>query len=109
MYMKEAHPDDGRKTPKNEKDGIAFHQPKTEAERATVATECKTKLALSLPFVLDGLDNKVGEAYAAWPDRLYIVGKDGKIYFKGDPGPKGFKVSEMAGKLEELLKGEGKK
>lgn len=57
-----------------------------------------------MPFVVDALDNKVGEAYAAWPDRLYIVGKDGKIAYKGAPGPAGFKAQEMADKLASLLK-----
>ena len=104
MYIREAHPEDGWKMPANEKAGIAFNQPKTEEERGKIATVCKTKLDLSIPFVVDGIENKVGEAYAGWPARLYIVDKEGKIAFKGAPGPKGFVVAEMEAKLAEVLK-----
>ena len=34
-------------------------------------------------------------AYAAWPDRLYVVGVDGKIAYQGGPGPGGFRVNEV--------------
>ena len=103
MYIREAHPEDGWKVQRNSAEGISIKQPKTEAERSEVATVCATKLALSFPCVIDGLDNKVEAAYAGWPDRLYIVGKDGKIAYKGEPGPRGFKVDEMNAKLKEVL------
>ena len=108
VYIREAHPSDGWKMPKNEKEGIDFSQPKTAEERGKIAAACKTKLDLSIPFVVDGIDNKVGEAYAGWPDRLYIVDREGKIAYKGGPGPRGFVVSEMAAKLDEVLKAEKK-
>ncbi len=41
-------------------------------------------------------------AYAAWPDRLYVVGKDGRIAWKGAPGPKGVRDGE----LEEAIRKE---
>jgi hypothetical protein len=53
-----------------------------------------------VPTVIDREDNKVNAAYAGWPDRLYVVGVDGKIAFKGGPGPSGFKPQEV----EEWLK-----
>ena len=91
--------------PKNKQEGVVFNQPKTEDERAKVAGTCATKLALTIPFVVDTLDNKTEAAYAGWPDRLYIVGADGKIAYKGGPGPRGFSVKEMEAKLAEILKG----
>ena len=50
------------------------------------------------------MDDKVNKAYAAWPDRLYVVGTDGKIAMMGEPGPRGFKPSVDAaqGWLEKL-------
>lgn len=79
-------------------------QPKTSDERGKIATDCKTKLGLSIPFVLDDMKNSVNAVYAGWPDRLYIVGKDGKIAYKGKPGPRGFNVKEMTERLDGLLK-----
>ena len=105
MYIKEAHPEDGWQMPKNKQEGIEVNQPKTDNERDKVATTCATKLALTIPFVVDGMDNKVGEVYAGWPDRIYVVGKDGKITYKGGPGPAGFSVKEMEAKLADIVKG----
>jgi hypothetical protein len=88
--------------PANERAGIHVNQPKTADERSKVATTCAASLKLSMPCVVDGIDNKVGDAYAAWPDRLYIVDKEGKIAYKSEPGPRGFKVDEMAAKLKSI-------
>jgi hypothetical protein len=70
------------------------------AERAEHATQCTAELKLSLPTVVDREDNQVNKAYAGWPDRLVIVGVDGRVAYKGGPGPEGFKVREA----EEWLK-----
>ena len=87
----------------NDKQGIRFKQPTNLEERKEVAQTCSAKLDIKFPVVLDGLDNKTNNDYAAWPDRLYIVGKDGKVAYKGGPGPGGFKTAEMAAALEKML------
>lgn len=33
--------------------------------------------------VLDELDNEVASRYGGWPDRLYLVGADGRIAYQG--------------------------
>jgi hypothetical protein len=48
-----------------------------------------------MPTLIDRADNKVNQSYAAWPDRMYVVGKDGKIAYQGGPGPWGFKPAEV--------------
>jgi hypothetical protein len=45
--------------------------------------------------VVDELDNAVASAYGGWPDRLYLVGEDGRIAFQGGEGPFGFKPAEL--------------
>jgi hypothetical protein len=77
--------------------------PKTEAEREAIAGRCVRELGLTIPTVIDGMDNKIGNAYAAWPDRIYIVGVDGKIAYQGEPGPRGFKPSEAKAALLKIL------
>jgi hypothetical protein len=89
--------------PQNVRDGVVIAQPTTDEERAKVAGTCVAQLKLGLPCVVDGVDNRVGTAYAGWPDRLYIVGSDGTIVYKGGPGPRGFSVAEMSARLDELL------
>ncbi len=67
-----------------------------------IARTCYSTLGLSLPAIVDGMDDKIEKAYAAWPDRLYIVDKAGKIAYKGEKGPRGFKPLEMAKKLKAI-------
>ena len=79
-------------------------QTDTEAKRAENAKVCVNALKLSVPTVIDRADNKVNAAYAGWPDRMYVVGIDGKIAYKGGPGPRGFKPGEVEAWLKKNVK-----
>ena len=76
--------------PRNEQQGINIKDPTTYDERVKVAEKACSALKLKLPCLVDGMDNAVNRAYAAWPDRIYVVDKDGKIAVKAGPGPGGF-------------------
>jgi hypothetical protein len=60
---------------------------------------CVVRLAIKIPSLLDGIDNQVERAYTGWPDRLYVIGTDGRIRYKSAPGPYGFSTK----RLEEVL------
>ena len=49
------------------------------------------------------MDNAVETAYTAWPDRYYLIDKDGRIAAKGKPGPAGFKAPEIELAIVKLL------
>jgi hypothetical protein len=104
VYIREAHPSDGWQVPANETEAIIYLQPNTEEERALVAQSCQLGLDIGIPMLIDGMDNATEEAYSAWPDSLYVVGKDGVIAYKGDPGPGGFRPREMEQALADLLR-----
>ncbi len=74
----------------NEKQDVIFEQPTTKARRGEIASRCCTTLNLTMPCVIDGMDNAVDEAYAAWPERLFVVSVDGRIAYAGGQGPYGF-------------------
>jgi len=95
VYIREAHPTDGRRSPSNDKAGIKLTQPKSFDERTKIASQMCSKLELSLPTLIDHLDDQVGRDYSAMPDRLYLVGKDGRVAFQGERGPRGFKPAEL--------------
>ncbi len=97
MYIREAHPKDGRRPVE-----YAPNDPKTLEERETVANDCIKSMKLTIPFLIDGMEDTANKAYSGWPDRIYILGTDGKIAFKGDRGPKGFKPDEAKAKLKAL-------
>ena len=58
---------------------------------------------MSMPTVIDGVDNKVAWAYGGWPDRLYLIDADGRIAYQGGEGPFGFKPDELGAAIEHLL------
>ena len=103
VYIREAHPTDGRQVEANRQDEVLFPQPKSFGERSEIAEQMCSELKLSLPCLIDGLDNRVGEAYSGWPDRIYVIGLDGRIVYKGEPGPHGFRPDEAAKALEKYL------
>ena len=56
-----------------------------------------------VPVLIDGVDNAVASAYGGWPDRLYLIGRDGRVAFQGDEGPFGFKVKPFAAAIAAEL------
>lgn len=102
MYILEAHPTDVWQMQSNVKDNVLFASPKTLEERATVAGSCVRKLGIKFPAVLDGIDNKTEQAYTGWPDRLYLIDRDGKVAFKSKPGPFGFHPDQLETALKAL-------
>lgn len=76
-------------------------QTATLAERTETAQMCMATLKLSCPTVIDRDDNEVNKAYAGWPDRMAVVGVDGRIAYYGGKGPGGFKPNEVEAWLNE--------
>lgn len=54
-------------------------------------------------MVVDGLDNAVASAYGGWPDRLYLIGQDGRVAYQGGEGPFGFSPEALARAIEREL------
>ena len=100
VYIREAHPLDGRSPLGG--DGMPIvEDPLHLGERREVAKVCMAKLDLApMPALVDDLDNAVDAAYDAYPDRLYLVGRDGRIAFRGGPGPFGFLPDELEAAIE---------
>jgi hypothetical protein len=103
VYILEAHPLDAWQDDDNQRDKISVRSPNTLAERCAIEGTCATKLALRVPAIIDTLDNSTEAAYTAWPDRLYVIDREGRVAYKSKPGPYGFKPAEMEQTLKRLL------
>jgi len=94
VYIREAHPTDGWVI-----DGSAYElkDPETAEQRHEAARKCLASVEFDFPTVVDGLDDAVNVAWAAWPERLYLVDTAGIIRYAGLQGPWGFSPLRSGG------------
>lgn len=102
VYIKEAHPSDDWATKVNPRLKY-IKDPTTVFERYQVANTCVSDLKIKIPCLIDDTENSAARAYKGWPDRLFIVGKNGKIAYASGPGPGGFMPHEMEIELKKEL------
>lgn len=103
VYIEEAHPIDAWQVPSNLEDDVLVATTRTADERYQVAGVCLTKLGLELPALIDEPDNRVERAYTAWPDRLYVIDRDGRIAHRSEAGPFGFEPADVDATLNRIL------
>ena len=87
----------------NRKDGFVFNQPQTMEERRTLARLLPERLKYRLPVALDPIAAPAEKAYAGWPERIYVIGKGGRIEYKAEPGPFGFDPQQAEASLKRLV------
>jgi hypothetical protein len=89
VYVREAHPTDEWQMKSNlkEKDDVCYAQPKTLEQRLIIANDFTKRFKFPLPFGIDDMSNAANDAYAAWPERLYIIDESGRIAYRGGNGP----------------------
>jgi hypothetical protein len=89
IYIREAHPLDEWQMKSNEKDkdDVCYAQPKSIEQRVAIANDFTKRFKFTVPFGIDQMANAANDAYAAWPERLYIVDENGHIGYKGGNGP----------------------
>ncbi len=79
MYVQEAHPTDGWQVDSNVTEGVLYQQHQSYDERASVAATCQLDLKITVPILVEEMDNAIDEAYGAAPERLYLIGRDGRV------------------------------
>lgn len=100
IYIREAHPTDKWSIDAN---AVQRKDPTTLEERRATAEECESTLQYGIKTYVDDMDDAVATAYAAWPERLYLIGRGGVVFYRGGLGPWGFNPSELQAAIVELL------
>ena len=95
MYVREAHPTDEWQMKSNVKDDVCYAQPKTLEQRIAIAKDFTSRFKFPLPFGIDEMGNAADRAYAAWPERLYVVDETGHVVYRGGMGPFNYKPAEV--------------
>lgn len=113
VYIREAHPIDGwwmgRTLTRHfvnwfaPKTSMDHYDPKTIEERRAVAGECESALKFGIRTYVDEMDDKVNDAYAAWPTRLYLIGLNGEVVYAGGLGPWAFKPVALKSAIDRYL------
>ena len=103
VYVREAHPTDGWRMASNDRVGVTIPQPRVDSERVAVAQACSRTLELTIPLLVDTVDDRVGNAYSGMPDRFYVLDRAGRVAYKSGRGPFGYKPGEMEQALIMLL------
>jgi len=70
---------------------VLYNQPKTLTERKQIARDFVRDFNFKFKMLADTIDNNFEEAYAAWPERYWVIHK-GVILFMAEVGPHGFKL-----------------
>jgi hypothetical protein len=84
-------------------DQVLLAQHRTLDERIAAAREGTSRLRLTMPVLVDEMDDAVNKEFAAWPERIYVVSADERIAFVGGSGPWEFDPDAAASALAALL------
>ncbi|MFT7669182.1 MAG: hypothetical protein ACI8X5_001882 [Planctomycetota bacterium] len=111
VYIREAHAIDsavplggGESGEFGPSSNPVMEDPVTYGERRAAAKTCSVKLELEpMPMLVDDMDDTANKAFFAWPERLYLIGRDGKIVYTGEPGPGGFEPEELESAIKLQL------
>ncbi len=79
VYTKEAHPVDGHVAGINRREGIEVPQHVSFEKRLECAKICRRKMNLKAMVLVDGIDNKITEAYGGHPNRGFVIDADGMV------------------------------
>ncbi len=95
VYIEEAHPSDLWQMGVNVREGVVFASPRTDSERANWrAVACATWESDSRRWWMESA-NTVEKMYTGWPDRLVLIGADGRVLYISGAGPFGFRPAEL--------------
>jgi len=103
VYIREAHPSDIWQMGANVRENVVYQSPQNTEERVELANVCVKNLGIEMPALVDNFDNSTDTAYSGWPDRLYVIDRDGTIAYKSAPGPFGFKPADMERVIADVI------
>jgi hypothetical protein len=89
----------------NREESFVFRQPQSMEQRLKLARILPDRLKYRIPLAVDPMDGRAEKAFAAWPERIYILDVGGKVVYKAEPGPFGFEPAEAEASLKRLLAG----
>ena len=107
VYIREAHADGGTEaewqSTINQREGIDLRPAANLPEKKEHADFCLRRLDLPWTAIVDGMDAPAEIAYKAWPSRLYLVGRDGRVAYNSRLGELDFRPAVLDDALRHVL------
>jgi len=88
----------------NQRDGISLAPAATLPEKKQHADLCLRKLNLPFPALVDGMDGAAEAAYQAWPSRVYVIDRDGRVAYNSRLGELDFRPAALDTAISSLVK-----
>ncbi len=107
VYISEAHAKDGGswQSTVNEKERIDLPNPRNLPEKEERGALCLRKLELPFALVVDDMDGAAERTYQAWPSRLYLISREGKVAYQTRLGELDFHADAVESAIRALLGG----
>ena len=95
IYIREAHPEDEWQMESNLTEEVCYLQPRSQEDRVRIASDFARRFHYPIPLAIDTMADTANRVYAGWPERLFIIGEDGRILYQGGMGPFNYKPEEV--------------
>ncbi len=101
VYIREAHGAGEWKSTQNQREGVDLPDAASMEAKRKNASYCVRTLGIPYATVVDGMDLDAETAYRAWPSRVFVVGKDGRIVFESLLNEQSFDSAALAAAIEK--------
>ena len=103
VYIREAHGAGSWQSTINRREGIDLADPATFEQKRGYAASCVRKLKIPYTAVVDAFDSTTEKAYVAWPSRLYLVDKQGRVAFNSLLDELNFDAPALDSAIQSLI------
>ena len=103
VYIREAHGAGSWQSTVNQREGIDLADAATFEQKRGYAASCVRKLKIPYAAAVDRLDDGTEKAYIAWPSRVYLVDKQGKVAFNTVLDELNFDASRLDSALQSAI------
>jgi tetratricopeptide (TPR) repeat protein len=103
VYIREAHGAGSWQSTVNQREGIDLADAATFEQKREYAASCVRKLKIAYTAAVDPLDNSTEKAYLAWPSRVYLVDKQGRVAFNSLLDELNFNASSLESALHSAI------
>ncbi|MGA8028564.1 MAG: tetratricopeptide repeat protein [Bryobacteraceae bacterium] len=102
VYIREAHASGNWQSTRNRREDVEIAPAANLSDKQQHAVMCSRQLHLPFPAVVDTISDTVETAYAAWPSRLFVIAKNGRVLYSTRLTELDFRPHEIEAVLRQM-------